>query len=399
MRDLSALIASNQVIVCCGSGGVGKTTVAATVGAMAASELGLKVLVLTIDPARRLATALGLDEFGNKEARVPDALFEQAGLSSRGEMWAAMLDTKDGWDEIVRQHAPDAETRDKIYANGIYQGISERFVQSHDYVAMERLYQLHSSGNYDLVVVDTPPTRNAIDFLEAPERMADFFSSKTLRWLTAPARSRMLNLASRPFYTVADKVLGSQFLSDIADFFLLFQSMYDGFVDRSSRVSELLSSPATSFVVVSSLEVAPSTESAFFIEELGKRDLSLGAIVINRVLPPWLNSVEYSEYAKKVLDSPGQFVGDLEETSGKGTDKTSAIEIDSEMLATLAQNFLNWAIVAKREAQQANRLKKLADTVLAVPALDGEITDLEGISRIGAYLLGPGVGAASDVGI
>ena len=146
-----------------------------------------------------------------------------------------MLDTKQSWDDLIRRHAPDAQTRDAILANPLYQNLMGRFVQSHDYIAMERLYDIHSSGTYDLIVVDTPPTRNAIDFLEAPARMADFFSSRFLRWLTVPARSRVLNFASRPFYTIADRILGSQFLEDIAEFFLLFQSMYAGFVKRGER--------------------------------------------------------------------------------------------------------------------------------------------------------------------
>ena len=163
-----------------------------------------------------------------------------------------------------------------------------RFVQSHDYIAMERLYDLHSSGTYDLIVVDTPPTRNAIDFLEAPARMADFFSSRLLRWLTAPARSRVVNFASKPFYTVADRILGTQFLQDIAEFFLLMQGMYDGFVERAEAVEKILHDRRTTFVVVSTLESAPVREAEFFIEELRKRNLHLGAVVLNKVLPAWL---------------------------------------------------------------------------------------------------------------
>ena len=139
-----------------------------------------------------------------------------------------MLDTKQSWDDLIRTHAPDAETREQILANPLYQNISGRFVQSHDYIAMERLYEIHSEGKYDLIVVDTPPTRNALDFLDAPQRMADFFSSRLLRWLIVPYRSRLVNIASRPFYQVADRILGTQFLADISEFFILFQSMYDG---------------------------------------------------------------------------------------------------------------------------------------------------------------------------
>ena len=170
-RTLEQLLATKEIVVSCGSGGVGKTTTAAAAAAMAATHLGGKVLVLTVDPARRLATALGLQEFGNVETQVPPSAFAAAGVEPRGELWAAMLDTKQSWDDLVTRHAPDDKTRRAILANSIYQNISGRFVQSHDYIAMERLYEIHSSGTYDLIVVDTPPTRNAIDFLEAPDRM------------------------------------------------------------------------------------------------------------------------------------------------------------------------------------------------------------------------------------
>src|SRR3546814_4304530 len=146
-----------------------------------------------------------------------------------------MLYTKESWDDLVRSHAPDAATRDAILANPLYKNITGRFVQSHDYIAMERLYEIHSSGRYDLIVVDTPPTRNAIDFLEAPERMADFFSSRLLRWLTVPARSRLPPMASKPFYSVAARILGSKIRAYIDEFCLRFPTMYDGF-DRKGSV-------------------------------------------------------------------------------------------------------------------------------------------------------------------
>ena len=168
---------------------------------------------------------------------MPDEAFAAAGVEPRGELWAAMLDTKQSWDDLVRRHAPDAKTRDAILANPLYQNITGRFVQSHDYIAMERLYEIHSSGRYDLIVVDTPPTRNALDFLEAPERMADFFSQPAAALADrAVPQSGCVNVASKPFYQVADRILGSQFLEDIAEFFILFQTMYDGFVERAEAV-------------------------------------------------------------------------------------------------------------------------------------------------------------------
>src|SRR5688572_1119100 len=285
--SIEQLLAAKEIVIHCGSGGVGKTTTAAAAAAMAAVHHGGKVLVLTVDPARRLANALGLETFGNVETQVPVEAFAEAGVEPRGELWVAMLDTKQSWDDLVRRHAPDAATRDAILANPLYKNITGRFVQSHDYIAMERLYEIHAAGTYDLIVVDTPPTRNAIDFLEAPERMADFFSSRLLRWLTAPARSRVLSMASKPFYSVADRILGSKFLEDIAEFFLLFQTMYAGFVERAKAVTRTLEDSRTTFVVVSTLESAPVAEAEFFIDALEDRGLHLGAVVLNKVLPGW----------------------------------------------------------------------------------------------------------------
>ena len=255
-NSLGGLVTTKEIIVLCGSGGVGKTSVAAATALGAASRIGGKVLVLTIDPAKRLAAALGLEEIGNVETRVPDAAFAEVGLAPRGELWAAMLDTKQSWDALVERHAPDPETARKILDNTLYDNITGRFVQSHDYIAMERLFEIHASGAYDLIVIDTPPTRNALDFLEAPHRMAEFFGGRLLRWLTAPYRlgggrgARLVNLASRPFYQVADRILGSQFLQDIAEFFLNFQSMYDGFVTRARAVERLLHDKRTTFVEI-----------------------------------------------------------------------------------------------------------------------------------------------------
>ncbi|MEY2426428.1 MAG: hypothetical protein QOI61_2000, partial [Actinomycetota bacterium] len=275
--SIEQLLAAKEIVVCCGSGGVGKTTTAAALGAMAASRHGGRVLVLTVDPARRLANALGLEGFGNVETRVPDSAFDAAGIKPRGELWAAMLDTRESWDGLVRQHAPDKATEQAILDNKLYQNFAGRFVQSHDYIAMERLYEIHASGTYDLVIVDTPPTRNAVDFLDAPERMADFFTSRFLRLLIAPYRSRIISLASKPFYQVADRILGTQFLQDIAEFFILFQSMYAGFVERARAVQALLRDKRSTFVVVSTLEAAPLREAEFFLDQLDQRKLHLGA--------------------------------------------------------------------------------------------------------------------------
>jgi anion-transporting ArsA/GET3 family ATPase len=377
-RTLEQLLATREIVIHCGSGGVGKTTTAAAAAAMAATHLGGKVLVLTVDPAKRLASALGLEQFGNTETRVPDEAFRAAGVEPRGELWAAMLDTKQSWDDLIARHAPGARTRQAILANSIYQNISGRFVQSHDYIAMERLYEIHTSGTYDLIVVDTPPTRNAIDFLEAPDRMAEFFSSKLLRWLTAPSKSRVMSLASKPFYTVADRILGSQFLEDIAEFFTLFQAMAPGFVERAEAVTHTLADRRTTFVVVSTLEAAPLHEAEFFIDALDERKLHLGALVLNKVLPSYLRRTATTGVAKRLCAEADELAVAVDGLEDAGSTADVA-----RVLQTVGESFLNYQVVAKREAEQRASLGRIPEVVAAVPYFDADIHDLAGLLQLG----------------
>ena len=377
-RTLEQLLATREIVLSCGSGGVGKTTTAAAAGIMAATHLGGKVLVLTVDPARRLANALGLERFGNTEIQVPQEAFEAAGVEPRGELWAAMLDTKQSWDDLIHRHAPDAETRDQILANSLYKNISGKFVQSHDYIAMERLYEIHSSGEYDLIIVDTPPTRHAVDFLAAPERMADFFSSKLLRWLTAPAKSRVVSMASKPFYTVADRVLGSQFLEDIAEFFTLFQTMAPGFVERAEAVKKTLADKRTTFLVVSTLESAPLHEAERFIEVLDERRYNLGALVLNKVLPAYLRRTATTGVAKRLCADP--------EAAADAVSDVADREDLARVLHTVGESFLNYQVVAKREAEQRAGLSRSPEVVAAVPYFDADIFDISGLLALGEQI-------------
>ena len=377
------LLAAKEIVVVCGSGGVGKTSTAAALATLAAVELGGKVLVLTVDPARRLAAAMGLAGLGNVETRVGAEAFAGAGVEPRGELWAAMLDTKQSWDDLVRRHAPDAATSAAILANPLYRNVAGRFVQSHDYVAMERLYELHTSGAYDLIVVDTPPTRHALDFLEAPERMAEFFSSRLLRWLLAPYRSRLVSAASRPFYQVADRVLGTAFLRDIAEFFLLFQSMHDGFVQRARAVERVLEDRRTTFVVVTTLESAPAHEARRFVEVLGAKRLHLGALVLNRVLPGELLDPLSAEAARH-LSTRSEAVA-----AAVAAERPEVAEdpvLLGRVLAELGDSFLNFQVVAKREAEQRAELGVAADVVATVPSLATDIFDIAGLVALGRHL-------------
>ena len=279
MNGASELVGTSSLVVVCGSGGVGKTTMAAAIGTALAVERDARVLVLTVDPARRLADALGLTGIGNEAVAV-----DVAAHGGRGSLHVAMIDTKVSWDALIARHAPTPDVRDRVLANPLYRNLTERFVHSHDYIAMERLYAEHTSGDYDLIVVDTPPSRNALDVLDAPRRMREFFGSRLLKLLTTATSTGVLSLASRPFFQVADRILGQRFLSDISEFFTLLRSMESGFVTRASEVEATLRDERTAFVVVTTLETAPLYEAQYLIAELAQRRYSLRATVANRVI-------------------------------------------------------------------------------------------------------------------
>jgi anion-transporting ArsA/GET3 family ATPase len=289
----------------------------------------------------------------------------------------------------VRRHAPDARTAKRILENPLYENIAGKFVQSHDYIAMERLYELSSSGRYDLIVVDTPPTRNALDLIEAPARMAEFFSSRLLRLLIAPYRNRVVNLASRPFYQVADRILGSQFLEDIAEFFVLFQTMYKGFVTRAHAVERLLVDPGTTFVVVSTLDAAPLHEAQLFLETLQAKHLDVGALVLNRVLPDYLLDPAVLARAQRLFDLGHESVGE------RGAQLATTVEADpaqvERVLSEVAENFVNFSVVARREAAAREALASargvVVPKVVATAAeLDDDIHDLAGLVRLGRQI-------------
>jgi len=391
---LEELLSRREIVVFCGSGGVGKTSTAAAAGLAAATRLRGRVLVVTVDPARRLANALGLEELGNLERRVPDELLRAAGLEPLGELYAAMLDTKASWDDLVLRHAPDEEAAYRILENQLYANISGRFVQSHDYIAMERLYELHTTGKYDLILVDTPPTRNAIDFLEAPARMGDFFRGRLLRWLTMPYRiggrrgARLLDFASRPFYQMADRILGGQFLRDVAEFFVNFQAMEAGFVERSQAVERLLHDRRTAFVVVTTLEDSPLHEAEFFCAALDERDFHLGGMVVNRVLPDTLRGDDGRRAARALRDAPDELLTALAEVAPVLADKQATARV----LRTAADTFRDFAVVATREAELRAELDRGPKVLATVPALEDDVHDVAGLAQIGEALFADSIG-------
>ncbi len=381
--SLGDLLAAKEMVVVCGSGGTGKTTVAAALGAVAADTIGGRVLVLTVDPARRLATALGLGPIGNTAVQVPTSAFHDAGLECRGELWVAMLDTKAGWDDLIRRHAPDAALRDQVLANPLYRNITGRFVNSHDYIAMEQLHDLHISGRYDLVIIDTPPSRNALDLLDAPGRMKEFFGSRLLKWLTVPYRSRLFTVASKPFYQVADRVLGSRFLQDIAEFFILFQTMEAGFVSRAAKVERLLTDDRTTFVVVTTLEAAPAREARYLADELQRRHMPLGAMVLNRTLPSDVRqpAVVKAAGALRGVAADAARVRELAKVTGA---KPAELK---RVLGEVADRFRDVAVVAGREAERRAELASAAPIVVVVPTMPTDVHDLPTLLALGNHLL------------
>ena len=255
-----------RVIVCCGSGGVGKTTISAGI-ALALANGGARVAVVTIDPARRLAAALGLAELGDEPRQVPIGL-----TGGSGELWALQLDAKATFDRLVRRHAPTPDASDRILGNRIYAHLSGAVAGSQEYMAVERLNELTDDPRFEVIVLDTPPAQNALDFLDAPTRITHFIEGKSLRMLLAPGSAagglgwKMLHAGSSTVFSILERVTGAQLLRDLSEFLGAFDGMYSGFSERAERVRTLLHSPRAAFVVVSSADDEPVREAVMLVE-------------------------------------------------------------------------------------------------------------------------------------
>ncbi|MER6955789.1 ArsA family ATPase [Streptomyces sp. NPDC000618] len=280
--DLDPLLddPATRIVVCCGSGGVGKTTTAAALG-LRAAERGRKVVVLTIDPARRLAQSMGIDSLDNTPRRVK-------GVEGSGELHAMMLDMKRTFDEIVEAHA-DGERASAILGNPFYQSLSAGFAGTQEYMAMEKLGQLRAREEWDLIVVDTPPSRSALDFLDAPKRLGSFLDGKLIRVLLAPAKvggragMKFLNVGMSMMTGALGKLLGGQLLKDVQTFVAAMDSMFGGFRTRADATYKLLQAPGTAFLVVAAPERDALREAAYFVERLAAEDMPLAGLVLNRV--------------------------------------------------------------------------------------------------------------------
>ncbi len=356
--DLTRLVAERKIVVCSGSGGVGKTTTAAVL-AMEAAAAGRRAVVVTIDPAKRLADALGLDGIGNQPTRIEGPW--------PGELWAVMLDTKTTFDDLVTRYSADPNQAERILANRFYQNISGALSGTQEYMAMEKLYDLHADDGFDLVVVDTPPSRNALDFLDAPRRLTRFLDHRIYRVLMAPTRGVMkaVNVAAQAFVRSVSKVVGGEVFDDAVAFFTAFDGMEQGFKERAELVLDLITSPATAFVLVASPSRDTVAEARFFADKLRQAHIPVAALVVNRMHPTFTDVLPESLRARaETLD---------------GTD-----------LGGLYRNLADFALVAGREQ---DHLTGLADQVapapvIRVPFLRTDVHDLDGLALVGDHLFG-----------
>ncbi|WP_081685836.1 ArsA family ATPase [Candidatus Solirubrobacter pratensis] len=350
---LTSLLAGKRIVICAGSGGVGKTTTAAAV-AMGMAERGLRVAVVTIDPARRLANSLGLQELGN-EPRLVD--LTPHGIEARGELWAMMLDAKRTFDELIERLAPDERTRDEVLANRIYQQLSSAVAGSQEFTAIAKLYELDQDRRFDLLVLDTPPSRNALDFLDAPDRLTRFFQGRALRLFLRPAGfgGKILGRGTGVVFSVLQRVTGVDLLRDLSVFFRSLGGMVDGFTDRARRVGALLEDPATTFLIVTAPRHDPVEEAIFFHRKLRAAGMPFGGLVVNRLH----------------VAPHGPLPPDL------GAALTARVEAALEDLSALAE----------RDAANVERLRAaLGDPAAVVPELDDDVHDVQGLALVREHL-------------
>jgi anion-transporting ArsA/GET3 family ATPase len=362
---LDDLIQTESVIVCVGSGGVGKTTTSAAV-ALKAAQLGRTVCVLTIDPARRLATAMGLPALGNTATRVGDL-----------PLWAMTLDAKQTWDDLVRRFAPTPAQAERIFANHYYQQISSSLAGSHEFMAMEKLYELHESAAYELLVLDTPPTRHALDFLEAPRKMMGFMDEGVLRLLTTPTRMAgrlgfgMLKSSTALMFGMLQRITGFEVLDDISDFVGSFSGMHAGFHDRAGKVEAYLRSPRSRFVLVTSPDPRTVEDAIFFFRKLREASMPFGGFVVNRVRVDALRTAEAVTEWERLRASP------------------SELTENSALAGRLLENFEAYQALAEADGLQIRRLLQSCPGLhfwRTIPELDRDVHDLAGLERINQHL-------------
>jgi anion-transporting ArsA/GET3 family ATPase len=369
---LADVLDGKKVVICAGSGGVGKTTTSAAIATGMAMR-GLKVCVLTIDPAKRLADSLGMEELGNDARRVDPKLFEAQGVEIKGELWAMMLDPKQTFDELIARQAPDEESRDRVLQNPIYQQISGALAGSQEYMAMEKLFELYTEGDYDMLVLDTPPSRDALDFLDAPRRLTQFIEGKSLKVFMKPTgfAAKVAGRGATVALSVMKRIVGFDLIADLAEFFNAFSGMVDGFQARAKRVNKLLAAPTTCFLVVCGPQGEPIQEAVYFHRKLVEAKLPFGGVIVNKVHYP-----------------AEQLRGDDEDLPATLAAKLG----DDDLARRVAANFADYQALAERDARNIEHLARelRATGVIRVPYLDEDVHDLAGLEQINRYLFATG---------
>ncbi len=369
--NLESLVDEREIIVVCGSGGVGKTTTSAAI-ALGAARRGKRACVLTIDPARRLANSLGLEELGDEAHEVELA-------DAAGQLFAITLDAKRTFDHMIEEYAPSPDARDRILRNRVYGQISSTVGGSQEYMAMEKLYELHASGEYDLLVLDTPPSRNALDFIDAPDRITRFIEGKTLRMVMEGGLKagglglRALGRGSLLIWKAVERVIGVSLFSDITEFLLAFDGMYDGFKDRATAVRALLGDPLTVFLLVTAPERRPIEESVFFWRKLVEAELPFGGVIVNKVHPAILGDErQRSEAALRRAAST----------------QLAEADLPPELANRVGDAFLAYQSLADRDRENVTLLTRRlgAKPLLEVPFLDEDVHDLAGLERLEKHL-------------
>jgi anion-transporting ArsA/GET3 family ATPase len=382
MPDFATLIATHRIIVCVGSGGVGKTTTAAALGLWGAMQ-GRRTAVLTIDPAKRLAACLGLSQLSEQATPLSPETFAAYGLSPRGSLTALLVDQQRTWDAVIKRYAPTPELCEQILANRFYQGLSRTFAGSHEYMAFDTLATLTYNQTYDLIVVDTPPTRQALDFLEAPQRLQRFLDSQLSKWLmrsAAATRWSPVSAVNRTVFFLLRKVedtIGITALEDIREFFSTMQQMFIDFGHRLARVNKLLGSAETAFVLVTSPNEEMLIEAEGFRASLGRLGVSLKGVIVNGVLD----------------EQPGILLWSKDATTlARHLDKVlHGRPKDRALLHQLAENFLAYQTLAQgEESRLASFCHALSEAVpvVRIPLLPIFPADLGGLVKLHQYLFG-----------
>ena len=368
--NVPELLAGKRICVCAGSGGVGKTTTSAVIGLGMAAR-GLRVCVITIDPARRLATALGLDELDNEPRRVPADRFADTGLELTGELWAMMLDPKRTFDDLIDASAPSPERAAAIKSNAIYEQLSSAVAGSQEFTAVSKLYELAASERFDLLVLDTPPTRNALDFIEAPRRLTGFLEGRALTALLRPTGlgMRLVGVGAAPLLAALRRITGVDLVADLTTFFGLLGPMTETFGGRARAVEALLHSAETAFLLIASAQPESIEEAIWFRHELAGGGLPFAGVVVNRFhhdLGSGRGQAELIEECAGLLDG------------------------DRELAARVAASFRDYHVLAARDAANVARLESGLDgePILAVPQFDSDIHDVAGLAQVHAYLFG-----------